>query len=92
MATQHTLIEGRVQGVGFRWFVRARATELALHVWCANLPDGSVEVWLDGEPQALEQMASELRRGPSAARVTRVQGVVDQPLTAIAHISARVAF
>ncbi|HUG49133.1 MAG TPA: acylphosphatase [Candidatus Limnocylindria bacterium] len=65
-------VHGRVQGVGFRWFVRRQAIGLGLTGWVANEPGGSVRVVAEGEPAALEELAGLLRRGPDGAAVERV--------------------
>jgi acylphosphatase len=66
------LIAGRVQGVGFRYFVVRRADALALTGWTRNLPDGRVEVVARGEPGDLRQLEEALRAGPRSARVSAV--------------------
>lgn len=66
---RHVLVSGRVQGVGFRWHTRSQATELGLAGWVRNLPDGHVEVWIEGEEPAVRAMLAWLAQGPSAARV-----------------------
>ena len=63
------LVKGRVQGVGFRFFVRAWAEELGLDGWVRNLEDGRVEVEANGLPAHLEQLERLLREGPPGARV-----------------------
>jgi acylphosphatase len=63
------IIRGRVQGVGFRWFVMREAERLKLSGFAQNLPDGSVEVVSEGPEEALEALEAQLRRGPSHARV-----------------------
>ena len=62
-------ITGRVQGVGFRWWVRKRAEELGLDGTVRNLSDGSVEVRARGAKDAMEQLAELLCEGPAAAAV-----------------------
>jgi acylphosphatase len=71
------LIEGRVQGVGFRWFVRRVASELALAGRVKNLPDGSVEVVAVGDLSGLAELRERLREGPPGARVL---GIAEQEL------------
>jgi len=66
------VVRGRVQGVGFRWFVLKQARALGLAGWVRNLEDGTVEVVADGAPAAIEQLARQLASGPAAARVTEV--------------------
>lgn len=68
----HFLIQGRVQGVGFRWFVQREAAELELRGWVRNTEDGEVEVVAAGEPEDLDELRASLRRGPRGARVDRV--------------------
>jgi len=79
----HVRVTGRVQGVGFRWFVRERARRLGLSGWVRNLRDGSVEVAAAGDPGQLELLLGELRRGPDGAAVAKVEPVpeaVEAPL------------
>ena len=63
------VIRGRVQGVGFRYFVLRRALALGLTGWVRNRPDGSVEVDAEGDRSALEALIETLRAGPPGARV-----------------------
>ena len=63
---------GRVQGVGFRWFVRQEASRLGLVGWVANLPDGRVESEVEGPADVVDQLASALASGPALARVERI--------------------
>ena len=65
-------VRGRVQGVGFRWFVRTHAQRLRLRGWTANEPDGSVTVVAEGPTQQLDELAAELARGPDGASVDQV--------------------
>jgi acylphosphatase len=71
--TRRYLVQGRVQGVGFRWFARAQAVQLGLAGWVRNLPDGAVEALGQGEPLQLESFEAALRAGPPHARVERVE-------------------
>lgn len=66
-------VHGRVQGVGFRWFVLQRGQELALGGWVRNCADGTVEVMAEGSDDDLGRLLEILRRGPVAARVTQVE-------------------
>lgn len=68
----HFLIQGRVQGVGFRWFVQREAGELDLRGWVRNTDDGDVEVVASGAPEDLAELRASLRRGPRGSRVDRV--------------------
>lgn len=68
-------VHGRVQGVGFRWWTVERAREAGVTGWVWNRPDGSVEVQVAGDEDAVEGFGRQLREGPPAARVTRVEEV-----------------
>ena len=67
------VVRGRVQGVGFRWFVEREAHMLGIAGWVRNNADGSVEVLAIGTHEQLLGLRSRLRRGPRAARVDDVQ-------------------
>jgi acylphosphatase len=68
----HFLIQGRVQGVGFRWFVQREAGELDLRGWVRNTEEGEVEVVASGSADDLAELRATLRRGPRGARVDRL--------------------
>ena len=72
MPRLHVLVRGRVQGVGFRWFVLERARDLGLSGQVRNRPDGTVEAEAEGARSALEEWLERLREGPAGARVERV--------------------
>jgi len=67
------VVRGRVQGVGFRWFVEREALSLGVGGWVRNNADGSVEVLAVGTRDQLLSLRSRLRQGPRAARVDDVQ-------------------
>ena len=67
------LVRGRVQGVGFRWFVEREAHILGIAGWVRNNPDSSVEVLAMGTREQLAGLHSRLREGPRAARVDNVE-------------------
>jgi len=69
------LVSGRVQGVGFRWWVRSKAMELGLGGWVRNLPDGRVEVVAGGEAGALTVLEDGLQHGPRYALVEKVENI-----------------
>ena len=69
------IIRGRVQGVGFRWFVQRAAADLGLTGYVRNLDDGCVEVYAAGSGEKLSQLAGLLHRGP---RWADVRGVEEQ--------------
>lgn len=68
----HFLVKGRVQGVGFRWFVHREAAALGLSGWVRNTEDGHVEVVAAGDPAALAELAQALHRGSRGSRVDSV--------------------
>ena len=67
------LVEGEVQGVGFRYFAVRRALRIGVSGWVRNLPDGRVEALAEGTEEALAEFEAALRRGPDMALVTNVQ-------------------
>ena len=71
--TRRVLIEGYVQGVGYRWFARRAAQRLGLSGWVRNRADGTVEALVSGPPDAVEVMLADLRRGPMGADVRSVR-------------------
>ena len=66
------VIAGRVQGVGFRWFTHDAAAREGVQGWVRNLADGSVEVMAEGDEASVDRLEAAVRRGPSSARVERV--------------------
>lgn len=68
----HAVVTGRVQGVGFRYFVQQHAAKLELTGWVRNQWDGSVELIAEGNPLNLQDLLKNLHRGPSSATVTDV--------------------
>jgi acylphosphatase len=72
MSSLHVQVKGRVQGVGFRWFVRVSGRRLQLSGWVKNLPDGSVEVAANGSEDRLAELRKLVHRGPDGAQVSEV--------------------
>ena len=70
---KHLMIEGRVQGVGFRYEMTRQARQLNVTGWVRNTRDGKVEAVVDGPPDRVDAIIAWARRGPAAARVTDVQ-------------------
>ncbi len=68
-------VNGRVQGVGFRWFVERVATQLGVGGYTRNLGDGRVEVYAVGGAEKLNELNGYLWKGPLGARVTSVEEV-----------------
>jgi acylphosphatase len=67
------LVEGRVQGVGYRYFVVRQADALGVSGYARNRADGSVEVVAEGSEAAVADFEARLREGPSFAEVTNVE-------------------
>ena len=67
------MVAGRVQGVGFRYFVLRRAQDLGVTGWTRNLENGDVEVRAWGDTDALAKLGEFLAVGPRSARVTNVE-------------------
>lgn len=75
----HAKVYGRVQGVGFRYFVRNSATELSLVGWARNRHDGSVEVLAEGELKALKKLVGALQRGSPSSHVRDLKTNLQDP-------------
>lgn len=75
--TTRFLVSGMVQGVGFRWFVARHARSLGLRGYARNLPNGSVEVVVDGPEESLPQLERLLHAGPASAQVEGVERSTD---------------
>jgi acylphosphatase len=75
------IVRGRVQGVGFRWFVEREAHILGIAGWVRNNADSSVEVLAQGTKEQLAALRSRLRQGPRAARVDDVEEFESQPIS-----------
>lgn len=65
-------IQGKVQGVGFRFFATRVARRLGLRGWIQNNRDGSVEALVEGDAEKIDQWLEELREGPRYAEVTKI--------------------
>jgi acylphosphatase len=78
--TRKFVVRGRVQGVGFRWFVEREAKTLGIAGWVRNNSDGSVEVLATGTRDQLSGLRSRLQQGPRAARVDDVQELEAKPV------------
>ena len=79
MSTKRLMVTGRVQNVGYRdWAVR-QAGALGVSGWVRNCANGSVELLIDGDIDAVEEMVRACRRGPRAAEVTAIEEAMDAP-------------
>jgi acylphosphatase len=83
--TLHVRISGRVQGVGFRWFVREEARRVGVSGWVTNLRTGEVEVRAGGERSSLERLRRALQVGPPGAAVEQVQDVTEEPQSSLPY-------
>ncbi len=81
MQARRFLVRGRVQGVGFRWFVEREAHMLGIAGWVRNNHDGSVEILAQGTRDQLSGLHSRLREGPRAARVDSVEVADASPVS-----------
>jgi len=75
-------IRGRVQGIGFRYHTRQQAQGLDIRGWVRNLPDGSVEACICGDPERIPAMRRWLAHGPDYASVTGVDYIEADPAVA----------
>ncbi|HEX3436915.1 MAG TPA: acylphosphatase [Pseudacidobacterium sp.] len=75
---RHYLVKGRVQGVGFRWYVHREAAAIGLRGWVRNTEDGHVEVVAAGDPGDLAALREALDKG---SRGSRVDQVIEHELT-----------
>lgn len=82
-------VAGAVQGVGFRWFVVSRASDLGLTGWAANERDGSVRVVAEGTPSALDELDGLLRAGPVGAHVDNVDALRMPPTGEFSNFGIR---
>ena len=83
MKARRYIVRGRVQGVGFRWFVQQSADSLGVRGYTRNLDDGSVEVYALGSVEQLSDLSGRLRKGP---RMADVRGV-DEEEAAVEKVS-----
>ena len=83
------VVSGRVQGVGFRASTREQARHLAIGGWVRNLPDGGVEGWAQGSPEALARFVHWLGEGPRFAEVRQLQTEPEEPDPDLADFEVR---
>ena len=75
----HILLSGRVQGVGFRYFVQRTARGMSLHGWVRNLPDGRVEAVFEGDEEHVRKALKACEIGPGTARVENMKVDWEEP-------------
>ena len=85
----HAFVEGRVQGVGFRYFVQERASALGITGWVRNRWDETVEVLAEGERNKLEKLVAALHRGPPSAYVSNVKTDWQSPTGEFSRFSVK---
>jgi acylphosphatase len=73
------VVHGRVQGVGFRFFVQHTGNHLGVTGNVRNCPDATVEILVEGEPRRIAQFLREVEKGPSLSRVNRVDVYDTEP-------------
>lgn len=78
MKRVHVVVEGIVQGVGYRWSTQHEAQRLGVSGWVRNRPDGSVEAELEGSPAHVDELLAWMAAGPRGAQV-RASRVTDIP-------------
>jgi acylphosphatase len=76
---QKVTVQGRVQGVGFRYAVARAARNRGVAGWVRNLPDGTVEAVFEGEPDAVESLVRLCRDGPRGSEVRGVNVAAEDP-------------
>jgi acylphosphatase len=79
MVTKRFIVSGRVQGVGFRYFVVREAEALGLAGWVRNLPDGRVEVLASGDGGPVDTLEGRLWQGPPHAHVAGIEWAAGEP-------------
>ena len=70
---KHIYITGRVQGVGFRHFIRKNADKLGITGWVKNLPDGRVEAVFQGTEEDVKELISRCKKGPISSYVQDIE-------------------
>jgi len=78
MSVKRYRVKGRVQGVGFRYFVYREAQTMGIDGWVRNRADGTVEALVDASDEDHARLSRRLEEGPRSSRVTAVEGV-DEP-------------
>jgi acylphosphatase len=93
MTMEYTRVEvrvfGRVQGVGFRYFATEEAQLRGLQGWARNLPDGTVEVIVQGPGETIEAYLEALRQAPPPAHVTHIRAEAAAPDATLQGFSIR---
>jgi len=85
----HIIVEGLVQGVGFRWFVARKAETLGLRGYAKNLYNGNVEIEVSGERSLVEELIKDVKVGPRSAQVTNLKIEWQRPTDQYTHFEIR---
>ena len=85
---KHIFVSGRVQGVGFRAFLRRQAAGLNIKGWAKNLRDQRVEIVIQGKKEKIKQMISLIKEGPSFANVNDIE-IQDEVLSEFEQFEIR---
>ena len=88
-AARRYIVRGRVQGVGFRWFVEREAHLLQIAGWVRNNHDGTVELLAIGIPEQLDRLRSRIQQGPPAARIDSVTEAEAEPIAGLNSFQVR---
>ncbi len=83
MQLLHVIIQGKVQGVGFRYHTQKKAMELGLFGWVRNLPSGEVEAYAEGNDLQVAAFLKWLHEGPASSRVDAVKCVAHNTIDAM---------
>lgn len=86
----HLLLQGRVQGVNFRYYTMQEARSLGITGWVRNLWDGRVEVLLDGDEDAVRQMIEWCQQGPPSAVVEHTEIAWEEPNAEFSNFRVRI--
>jgi acylphosphatase len=70
---RRAVVRGRVQGVGFRYFAERTARQTGVRGWVRNLPDGSVETFVEGSEEAVRRYLEIIREGPRLGKVSAIE-------------------
>ncbi|TRZ36057.1 acylphosphatase [Niallia circulans] len=88
MVQYHLTINGKVQGVGFRYFVQMKAMEYNVHGWVKNRDNGSVEAVISGPKETLEVFIADIKKGNRFAAVQNVE-ITEQQAESFRSFSIR---
>ena len=85
---RRAVVRGRVQGVGYRFFAERAAREAGVHGWIRNLPNGSVETFVEGSEAGVRLYLERLREGP---RLGKVSAIEEEEAPAVGHTAFEIA-